>query len=278
MGPIPTPTPGKERNMVLETLLVEQEGGLAIVTLNRPRQLNALDRTMVRELDELAARFEAGFHDTRSPRVVIFTGAGDRAFMAGADITEFQGLTPADSLVFDQRIQRLFNRLEALPQVTIAAINGFALGGGCELSLCCDLVVAAESARFGQPEVNLGIIPGAGGTQRLARIAGMHRAKELNLLGEMIDAQEAYRIGLANRVVPAASLLTEARALADKLLAKAPLTLRLIKDAMNEGYDLDLAKGLALEVRSFAIAFSTEDRAEGVSAFLEKRRPVFKGK
>ena len=264
--------------MALETLLVEEDGGLAIITLNRPRQLNALNRTMVRELDELAARFEAGFHDARSPRVVIVTGAGDRAFMAGADITEFQGLTPVDSLVFDQRIQRIFSRLEALPQVTIAAINGFALGGGCELSLCCDLVVAAESARFGQPEVNLGILPGAGGTQRLSRIVGMHRAKELNLLGETIDAPEAYRIGLVNRVVPTASLMAEARALADKLLARPPLTLRLIKDAMNEGYDLDLAKGLALEVRSWAVAYSTEDRAEGVSAFLEKRRPAFKGK
>jgi enoyl-CoA hydratase len=209
---------------------------------------------------------------------VIVTGAGDRAFMAGADITEFQGLTPVDSLAFDQRIQRLFSRLEALPQVTIAAVNGFALGGGCELTLCCDLVVAAESARFGQPEVNLGVIPGAGGTQRLARIVGMHRAKELNLLGEMIDAREAHRIGIANRVVPADQLVAEARALADKLLAKAPLTLRLIKDAMNDGYDLDLPKGLALEAKSWAVVFSTEDRAEGVSAFLEKRKPTFKGK
>jgi enoyl-CoA hydratase len=264
--------------MAFETLLVEHDGGLATVTLNRPRQLNALNGTMVRELDELAARFEAGFHDARSPRVVIVTGAGDRAFMAGADITEFQGLTPVDSLTFDQRIQRLYARLEALPQITIAAVNGFALGGGCELTQCCDLVVAAESARFGQPEVNLGVIPGAGGTQRLARIVGMHRAKELNLLGEMIDAQESYRIGLVNRVVPAARLMVEARALADKLLAKAPLTLRLIKEAMNEGYDLDLPKGLALEAKSWAVVFSTEDRAEGVSAFLEKRKPVFKGK
>jgi enoyl-CoA hydratase len=268
----------EETDMAFETLLVEHDGGLAIVTLNRPRQLNALNGTMVRELDALAARFEAGFHETRSPRVVIFTGAGDRAFMAGADITEFQGLTPVDSLTFDQRIQRLFSRLEALPQITIAAINGFALGGGCELSQCCDLVVAAESARFGQPEVNLGVIPGAGGTQRLARIVGMHRAKELNLLGEMIDAQEAHRIGIVNRVVPAERLMAEARALADKLLAKAPLTLRLIKEAMNEGYDLDLPKGLALEAKSWAVVFSTEDRAEGVSAFLEKRKPVFKGK
>jgi enoyl-CoA hydratase len=183
-----------------------------------------------------------------------------------------------DALAFDQRIQRLYSRLEGLPQVTIAAVNGFALGGGCELTLACDLVVAAEGARFGQPEVNLGIIPGAGGTQRLARLVGLHRAKELNFLGDMIDAAEAHRIGLVNRVVPADRLLAEARALAEKLLAKSPLALRLIKEAMNEGYDLDLAKGLAIEAKAFAIAFSTEDRAEGVAAFLGKRRAAFKGR
>ncbi len=264
--------------MAFETIEVEQDGALAIVRLNRPKQLNAINRAMVAELDELAGRFEAGFHAERSPRVVIFTGAGDRAFLAGADIGEFQGQTPAESLTFDQRIQRLYNRIEALPQVTIAAVNGFALGGGCELTQCCDLVVASETARFGQPEVNLGVIPGAGGTQRLARIVGMHRAKELNLLGEMIDAPEAYRIGLVNRVVPADRLLPEARALAEKLLAKAPLTLWLIKEAMNEGYDLDLPKGLAIEAKSWAVVFSTEDRAEGVAAFLEKRTPAFRGR
>jgi enoyl-CoA hydratase len=260
--------------MTFETLLVTRDGALVTVTLNRPRQLNAINATMVRELDQLAA----GLEIDGTAHVVIFTGAGDRAFLAGADIGEFQGLTPVEALGFSQRIQRLYSRLEALPQVTIAAVNGFALGGGCELTQCCDLVVAAETARFGQPEVNLGVLPGAGGTQRLARLVGMHRAKELNLLGEMIDAQEAYRIGLANRVVPAERLMAEARALADRLLTKAPLTLRLIKEAMNEGYDLDLPKGLAIEAKAWAIVYSTEDQTEGVAAFLEKRKPAFRGR
>ena len=262
--------------MAFETILVERErdGKLVLVTFNRPKQLNAINRAVVRELDELCASLEGD----PLARVVLFTGAGERAFVAGADIGEFVGLTPVEALTFGQRIQRLFSRIEALPQVTIAAVNGFALGGGCELTQCCDLVLAAETARFGQPEVNLGVIPAAGGTQRLARVVGMHRAKELNLLGEMIDAGEAHRIGIANRVVPAAGLMTEARALADKLIAKAPITLRLIKEAMNEGYDLDLPKGLAIEAKAWAVVYSTEDKTEGVAAFLEKRKPAFRGR
>jgi enoyl-CoA hydratase len=262
--------------MTFETLLVERERDdrLMVVTFNRPKQLNAINGTMVRELDDLCAVLERD----GAARVVLFTGAGERAFVAGADIGEFVGLTPVEALTFSQRIQRLYSRIEALPQVTLAAVNGFALGGGCELTQCCDLVLAAEAARFGQPEVNLGVTPGAGGTQRLARIVGMHRAKELNLLGEMIDAAEAHRLGIANRVVPADRLMAEARAWADKLLAKAPLTLRLIKEAMNEGYDLDLPKGLALEAKAWGIAYSTEDKVEGVAAFLEKRKPAFRGR
>ena len=258
----------------MDTLLVERDGGLVTVTLDRPKQLNAINRTMARELDELAAALETD----PAARVVVLTGAGDRAFLAGADIGEFQGLTPVEALSFSQRIQRLYSRIEALPQVTIAAVNGFALGGGCELIQCCDLVLAAETARFGQPEVNLGVTPAAGGTQRLARLVGMHRAKELNLLGEMIDAQEAYRIGLVNRVVAPGELMAAARALAAKLMTKAPVTLRLIKEAMNEGYDLDLPKGLAIEAKAWAVAYSTEDKTEGVAAFLEKRKPTFHGR
>lgn len=260
--------------MNFETLLVTREGGLTTVTFNRLRQLNAINGAMTRELDQLAAGLEAD----PAARVVIFTGAGDRAFLAGADIGEFQGMTPIEALGFGQRIQRLYSRIEALSQITIAAVNGFALGGGCELTQACDLVVASEAARFGQPEVNLGVIPGAGGTQRLPRLVGMHRAKEINLLGEMLDAQEAYRIGLANRVVPADRLMPEARALADKLMTKAPHTLRLLKEAMNEGYDLDLPKGLAIEAKAWAVVYSTEDKTEGVSAFLEKRKPTFRGR
>jgi enoyl-CoA hydratase len=260
--------------MAFETLLVAREGGLVTVTLNRPRQLNAINRVMARELDALAGDLETD----ASARVVVVTGAGDRAFLAGADITEFQGLTPVEALGFGQRIQRLYSRLEALPQVTIAAVNGFALGGGCELVQCLDLALAAETARFGQPEIQLGVIPGAGGTQRLARLVGLRRAKELNLLGEMIDAREAWRIGLVNRVVPADRLAAEARALADQILARAPVALRMIKEAMNEGYDLDLPKGLAIEAKAFALAFSTDDQREGVAAFLEKRKAAFRGR
>jgi enoyl-CoA hydratase len=259
--------------MAFETLQVDREGPVVAVTLNRAKQLNAINRVMVRELDEVATELE-GDH---TARVVIVTGAGDRAFLAGADITEFQGPTPVQALAFSQRIQRLYSRIEALPQVTLAAVNGFALGGGCELTLCCDLVLASETARFGQPEINLGVIPGAGGTQRLARLVGLHRAKEICYLGEMIDAAEAYRIGLVNRVVPADRLLAEARALAEKLAARAPVALRMIKEAMNDGYDLDLPKGLALEAKAWAVAFSTADKREGVAAFLEKRKPAFTG-
>lgn len=260
--------------MAFETLLVTREGGIVTVTVNRPKQLNAINLTMMRELDEVAA----GLEDDADARVVIVTGAGDRAFLAGADISGFQGLTPITALTFGQKIQRLYSRIEALPQVTIAAVNGFALGGGCELTLCCDLVLAAETARFGQPEINLGLIPGAGGTQRLPRLVGLHRAKEIDFLGEMIDAQEAYRIGLANRVVPADRLMAEARAFAEKILARPAVALRMIKEAMNEGYDLDLPKALAIEAKAWAVAFASEDRTEGVAAFLEKRKPAFKGR
>jgi enoyl-CoA hydratase len=258
----------------MDTLIVDRDGGLVTVTLNRPAQLNAINRAMSRELDEVVASLE---HDPAA-RVVLLTGAGPKAFMAGADISEFQGLTPVEALTFGQRIQRLYSRIEHLHQVTIAAVNGFALGGGCELTQCCDLVLASEAARFAQPEVNLGVIPGAGGTQRLARLLGLRRAKEINLLGEMVDAAEAYRVGLVNRVVPADRLLPEARALADKLLARAPVALRMIKEAMNEGYDLDLPKGLAIEAKAWAVAFSTDDAREGVAAFLEKRKARFQGR
>ncbi|MFQ5830266.1 MAG: enoyl-CoA hydratase/isomerase family protein [Candidatus Methylomirabilia bacterium] len=260
--------------MPLNTLVVDRADGLATVTLNRPKALNAINQEMRRELSEVVAEFE------RDPgvRVVIFTGAGDRAFMAGADISEFQTLTPVGALGFSQGIQALFTRIERLPQPTIAAVNGFALGGGCELTQVCDLVIASEQARFGQPEVNLAAIPGAGGTQRLARLVGRHRAKEICLTGDMVDAQDAYRIGLANRVVPADRLMTEARAMAEKLIAKSAVTLRLIKEAIDEGYDQALEAGLAIEAKAWGVGFATEDRAEGVAAFLEKRKAAFKGK
>lgn len=260
--------------MAFNTLLVERSDGIATVTLNRPKALNAINREMTRELAQVAEECE------RDPavRVVIITGAGDRAFLAGADISEFQGVTPLEALGFSQRIQALYTRIERLPQPTIAAVNGFALGGGCELTQVCDLVIASETARFGQPEVNLGILPGAGGTQRLARLVGRHRAKEICLTGDMLDAHEAYRIGLVNRVVPPDRLMAEARAVAERLREKSAATLRLIKEAIDEGYDLALEAGLAVEAKAWAIAFATEDRTEGVAAFLEKRKANFKGR
>lgn len=259
--------------MPWNTLLVERTNGIVTVTFNRPGVLNARNQEMVRELFELVEGLE---HDPVA-RVVIFTGTG-RAFMAGADITEFSSLTPVEALAFSKRNHALYGRIERLPQPTIAAVNGFALGGGCELTQACDLVIAAENARFGQPEVNLGIIPGAGGTQRLARLVGRHRAKEICLTGEMLDAHEAYRIGLVNRVVPPERLLSEARAVAGKLMAKSRVTLGLIKQAIDEGYDLALEAGLALEAKALAVAFATEDWREGVAAFLEKRPAVFQGR
>jgi len=258
----------------MDTLIVDRDGGLVTVTLNRPAQLNAINRAMSRELDEVVTSLE---HDPAA-RVVLLTGAGSKAFMAGADISEFQGVTPVEAL--DAAVEALDPLAEGqgLHQVTIAAVNGFALGGGCELTQCCDQVLASEAARFGQPEINLGVIPGAGGTQRLARLLGLRRAKEMNLLGETVDAVEAHRIGLVNRVVPPDRLLAEARAVADKLLARAPVALRMIKEAMNEGYDLDLPKGLAIEAKAWAVAFSTDDAREGVAAFLEKRKARFQGR
>jgi enoyl-CoA hydratase len=260
--------------MALSTLLVDRMDGIATVSFNRPNVLNAMSTEMASELSQLIEEFE---HDA-AVRVVIFTGAGDRAFIAGADVKQFPALTPLEALEASRRFQSLFTRVERLPQPTIAAVNGFAFGAGCELTHACDIAIASENARLSQPEVNLGIIPGAGGTQRLARLVGLRRAKEICMTGEMLDAHEAYRLGLVNHVVPHDRLMLEARALAEKLLAKSPVTLRLLKQAMNEGYGLPLEAGLAVEARTWAVAFATEDRTEGVAAFLEKRKAAFKGK
>jgi len=260
--------------MSLQTLLLEIRDGIAFLTINRPDKLNALNDTVVAELHD-AARALKSNSDVRG---VILTGSGPKAFVAGADIGDLakQGVLDGRNRALSG--QAMLRDFETMGKPVLAAVNGFALGGGCELAMACHIRIASENARFGQPEVNLGLIPGAGGTQRLARIVGMHRAKELNLLGEMIDAREAHRIGIANRVVPADRLMTEARALVDKLIAKAPITLRLIKEAMNEGYDLDLPKGLAIEAKAWGVVYSTEDKTEGVAAFLEKRKPAFKGR
>ncbi len=260
--------------MAYENLLVETEGRIATVTINRPKSLNALNPATMRDLRDALA--EIG--DRRDVGVVLLTGAGDKAFVAGADITGFKDLTAADALDFALSGQRILESIERLPQPVIGVINGYALGGGCELAMACDILIAADGAKFGQPEVNLGIIPGYGGTQRLARLVGRNVAKEIVLTGEMITAQRAYEIGLVNRVVPKEGLMAAAREMAEKILAKAPLAVKTAKIAMNRGLDLDLGNGCALEATLFAAGFSTKDKEEGVAAFLEKRKPAFTGR
>lgn len=261
--------------MEYETLIVEREEGVGLITFNRPQVLNALSMATMRELDaaldELAAAPQV--------RAIVLTGAGEKAFVAGADISEFNNLASArEATDYALRGQAVLNKIEALPKPVIAAINGFALGGGCELAMACDIRLAADTARLGQPEINLGIIPGYGGTQRLARLVGRGRANLLCLTGEMIDAAEALRIGLVDRVVPAADLLSEAKALARKLAGQAPVALALIKQAIRVGLEGSLAEGLTYEAAQFGVVFDTEDRWEGVTAFLEKRKPAWTGR
>lgn len=260
--------------MAYENLLVSVSDRIATITVNRPKSLNALTPSTMRELgaalEEIAARGDVG--------VVLLTGAGEKAFVAGADISEMRNMTAVQAMEFSLYGQGVLERIERLPQPVIGVINGYALGGGCELAMACDLLIAADTAKFGQPEVNLGIIPGNGGTQRLPRLVGRNLAKEMVLTGEMISAQRAYEIGLANRVVPRAELMNAAREMAEKILSKGPVAVRTAKLAMNRGLDLDLSNACALESSIFAVGFSTADRAEGMAAFLEKRKAVFTGK
>jgi enoyl-CoA hydratase len=261
--------------MGYENLLVERDDKIAIVTINRPKVLNALSAATVCELDEAFAELAAD----REVGAVVLTGAGAKAFVAGADISEFNDLPSArEAAEFAMRGQAALNRIESLPKPVIAAINGFALGGGCELAMACDIRLAADTARLGQPEINLGIIPGYGGTQRLARLVGRGRANLLCMTGDPIDAAEALRIGLVDRVVPGAALLDEAVQLARHLAGKAPVALALIKRAINVGLEGPLAEGLAYEAAQFGLVFDTEDRVEGVTAFREKRKPVWQGR
>ncbi len=256
-----------------ETITVEQEGKVAILTINRPDKLNALSSTVhiegVKALDELRT--------DETVRVVIITGSGEKSFIAGADISEFEGKTPVTQrATFQERT--LFNTIDSFPKPVIAMVNGFCLGGGNELALACDLRVCSENARFSQPEINLGIIPGGGGTQRLTRLIGEGRAMEITLTGDMIDAETAYRFGLVNHVHPLADLRAKTLELAAKIGEKAPIALQLAKEAVKFASRSNLDEGLRREVDLFAICFSTEDKKEGVSAFLEKRKPEFKGK
>ncbi len=260
--------------MTYQTLTYALTDRIALITLNRPKALNAINQMM---LQELAHVFDKGEQDPEV-RVLILTGGEEKAFAAGADITEFQHMTPLEALHSSQAFQALFNRIEHLRKPVIAAVNGFCLGAGCELALACDMIFASDRARFGQPEVNLGFIPGGGATQRLSRLVGKARAKELIYTGEMIDAQEAHRIGLVNKVFPAAELMTAAKKIAQQVTSKGAVAIELAKKVIDAGYGVDLPSGLALEAQAFALCFGTEDKTEGVTAFLEKRQPNFKGR
>lgn len=244
-----------------------------VLTVARPEKLNALDRATIGALGDRLVTLAAD----PALRVLVITGAGAKAFVAGADISEFEGLTPDEATRLARRGQAVLDRLEALPVPTIAAINGYALGGGCELALACTFRLMADTARIGLPETSLGLIPGFGGTQRLARAVGRQHALELILTGRQVDAAEAVRLGLALRSVPSAQLMDEALALAGHLAARAPLALRYAREAVAEGLDRPLADALALEARLFGLAASTADMREGVRAFLEKRQPTFTG-
>jgi len=255
-------------------VLAETRDGIARITINRPEKLNALDRQTMQEIDGAVAA--AG--EDPSVGVLIVTGAGERAFVAGADIGELSSQTPVEGTAYARAGQAVLNRLERLGKPSIAAINGYALGGGLELAMACTLRLAAESAKLGQPEVALGIIPGYGGTQRLARLVGAGRALELVLSGDPIDAREAHRIGLVNRVVPAAELLPSAESLARTILTRGPVALRYALQAVREGLQMPLDEGLSMEAALFGLCCATEDMREGTRAFVEKRKPVFKGR
>jgi enoyl-CoA hydratase/carnithine racemase len=257
----------------LSGLTVEQSGAVAIVTVNRPKVLNALS---LGTLDELATTMRRLQQDD-TVRCVVITGAGEKAFIAGADINELAALTPTGGREHGRKGQAVFDLIEQLGKPVIAAINGYALGGGCELAMACTIRIAADTARLGQPEINLGIIPGYGGTQRLARLIGVGRALELLLTGDPVTATEAHRLGLVNRVVPRAELMTEARRLAETIAAKAPVAVRYILEAVRTGVQLPLGEAQALEATLFGLVASTEDMREGTRAFLEKRKPEFKG-
>jgi len=260
--------------MAYENLLVERDDAVLIVTFNRPAVLNALN---AQTLDEFAAVIDDVRRDD-AVRVVVVTGAGEKSFIAGADINELAVQTPVAGREHARRGQALFDRVERLGKPVIAAVNGFALGGGCELAMACTMRLASDAAKFGQPEINLGLLPGYAGSQRLPRLVGRGRALELLLTGAMISADEAYRIGLVNRVVPAAKLMEEARTLARTISTKPPVAVRYILEAVASGLDMSFADAQDYEATLFGLVATTEDMREGTRAFLEKRKPTFHGR
>jgi enoyl-CoA hydratase/carnithine racemase len=260
--------------MNFENILFEKKNAIAYVTVTRPKVLNALNMATMEEL-------RAAFHDIKNDagvRVVIFTGSGEKAFIAGADIGELAKHDAVSGKEYTHRGQSVLNLIENLGKPVIACINGFALGGGCEIAMACTMRLASDNAKLGQPEVKLGIIPGYGGTQRLPRLVGKGLAMQMVLAGEMITAQEAHRIGLVNEVVAAPELVPRAEAIAHKIIANAPLAVQYAMEAVNKGMEMTLEEGLFLEATLFAVSCATEDKQEGTTAFLEKRQAQFKGK
>jgi enoyl-CoA hydratase len=257
----------------LANVLYEKEGDIAIVTVNRPKALNALNAETLADIEKA---MDAAAADPEV-KVVILTGAG-RAFVAGADITFMQNMTAMEGRAFAMLGQAVFRKIETMEKPVIAAVNGFALGGGCELAMSCDFRIASDAAKFGQPEVGLGVTPGFGGTQRLPRLVGVGMAKELCYTGDTIDANEALRIGLVNHVVPGDELMTYVKDMAKRIASKGQLAVRMCKKAINEGMQMDIDRSMTLEADIFGILFSTEEQKEGMTAFVEKRKPVFTGK
>jgi len=263
-----------EAALNFENLLYEKKDSTAYVTLNRPKVLNALNKTV---FSELKGAFEDA-RDDASVRGVIVTGSGDKAFAAGADISEMSGYTGVEAEAATRRAQEVTELIENLGKPVIAAVNGFALGGGCELAMACTIRLAVEGAKFGQPEVKIGIMPGAGGTQRLPRLVGKGRALQLVLTGGTITAQEAYRIGLVNEIVPNADLIARAETILKQIYSNAPLGVKFSIEAVNKGLDAGVAEGLLLEASLFGICAGSEDKKEGTAAFLEKRAAKFQGR
>lgn len=260
--------------MELKNVLLEKEGNIAIVTMNRPKALNALNSETLKELNNVIEALEKD----NEIYAVVLTGAGEKAFVAGADISEMKDLNEEQGKEFGLLGNKVFRRLENLDKPVIAAINGFALGGGCELAMACDIRIASVKAKFGQPEVGLGITPGFGGTQRLPRIVGLGKAKELIYTCDIIKADEALRIGLVNRVVEVEVLLEEAKAMAKKIAVNAPIAVKLCKDAINRGMQVNIDEAIVIEASDFGKCFSTEDQKEGMTAFVERRGKNFQNK
>jgi enoyl-CoA hydratase len=260
--------------MAYETLLIEKEGAVAVIRMNRP-PVNSLSAKAYLEMYDLLCELEKD----ETVRAIVVTATGEKAFAAGLDIKDVMGKTVSEMLDFQQNVsKKCLDKLSGIAKPTIAAVFGLALGGGAEVALCCDLRIASDGAVFGLPEVNLGIMAGSGGTQRLPRLVGAAKAKELLMTGDTITAEEAYRIGFVNRVVPKDKLMEESMALAQKLAAKPKVALNLIKSAVDQGMNADLSSGLMLEMQAFILAFTSEDGREGISAFVEKRKPSYKGR